>query len=579
MAFNIYDDLTRIFRSIYINEYVRTNLLPARLALLEAVSTVLRALAGTLAPAYYLCGVDCGGGKSTLIKDILRIWKRLGFKPNGGVIVALHTLEEVAAFATDCGLSPSDYAVFTGEERLNRYGRGRDGVNDAPVLFTTQQMALARMDRYGSFGGITQFHYKGRPRRCRLWDESLEAAPGVVIPLDTLRSLPGKLRRLYPTFVAVLDDLLAAIESIGEANCIIVPGSIKAESGSIVPVISELGLLKEEQEAVRKLAMLAGQTVGVEPGMHGQQALIGAGRSLPADFMPVIVFDASVRLRDGYRLQERYQGNVVRLPGVEHSYVDTAIHLWKAPMGTDKLADPIYRGRILSVAADLINADPDEDWLVIHHKARDGGHDIAAELRALLTDKRQAQFVHWGAHYGSNAYRETRKVIVLGTWRKPDWVYAAMYMASSGRGYEAVTLDGRRQLRQREHDHDLMQAVGRSNIRNVVEGVAGKADVYLLASPEKGLEDRILGTFPGCRLIPWQPIERAATGHLAAAIAYLAPMPVGIVAKQAVRKALGISTASGFRHVTEDKRFVRFLTQAGIMMERYKFVRERAAPV
>jgi hypothetical protein len=577
MSLNLYNDLPSLFKSIYISEYLKTNLLPARKAFLEAVTVIFRALSGSLRSAYHLFPVDCGGGKSMFIIDILRLWKQLKFQPDGGVIVALHTLEGVEAFATNCGLDKSDYAVFTGKEMLNAYGRGRDGANDAPVLFTTQQMAIARMDREGSFGGIAEFHYKGRPRRCRLWDESLEPAPAIVIPLDVLSALPGKLRRSHSAYVAILDDILAHVHGARDRDAMSIPQVLDHAGDAIVATFDELALLKEEQEAVRKLARLAGRTVGIERGPLGQLAFVGAGKPLPTDFMPVIVFDASARLRDTYRLQEQFQGNVVRMAGVEHSYADTSIHLCKVPIGTDKLADPVHRGEILTAAADLINSDPDADWLVIHHMAKTGRYDIEAELKGLLNDKRQARFIHWGSHYGSNAYRMIQKVIVIGMWRKPDWVYAALHMASSGQGYEAVTKEACKALRQQEHCHDLMQAIGRSNIRNVLDGVAGRVDAYVFASPEDGLEDRIRATFPGCKMVPWEPVQSTARGHLAAAIAYLSAMPPGVVSKQIVRKDLSISTSQGFSHVTKDKRFKRFLANAGIVMEKYKFVRMNPA--
>jgi hypothetical protein len=574
------------FVTNYVLHHQTTAYLPARRAFREAAQALYRALMGNLPPALYLVGVDCGGGKSTFIKAILRSYKQAGFKPDTGILVALPTLKGVDEFANGCGLGPGDFAVFTNDRKLNAYGRGRDGANEAPILFTTQQMAWARMERHGSLSAVEEFHYNGKPRLGKIWDESLDAAQGVAIPLDTLRLLPNKLRKRFQPFVAILDVLLTAVDGAALRTPVAVPSAIKEAAAPIIATLKNLKetkLTKDEAEVVRRLNSLAAQTVGIERGMHDQRYLLGVVNPLPADFMPALVFDASIRVRDPYRLMEQHRKNIVRLPVVEHCYAATTIHLCKVSTGSDKLAEHGHRAMLLAAAAELINADADDDWLVIHHMAKEDGYDIAAELKALLNHKRQAVFVHWGDHLASNDYREIRKVIVIGTWRKPEAVYAAQLMASSGLGYDAITPEDRRRFRLAEQSHDLMQAVGRSNIRNAVDGLAGEVEVYLFASSETGLEDRICGVFPGCKIVPWEPVDKAASGHLAAVMGHLhSSMVVGSadeIRKKDIRAALTLSTSQGLRNVTKDKRFQRFLTQAGIRMERNKFVRERPAPV
>lgn len=574
MTFHSTNLQSKILSIKYQSELLDTDF-EIRTAKIQAFKTLAVSLAGRLEPAVYLSGIDCGGGKSQLIQSFLRHWKAGGFRPDGGVLIALSRIDEVKRFADECELSKEDYAVFTSKEAVNSYGLGRERAGQARVLFTTQQMIGARMKATGSFEALEEFHFNGKPRSCRVWDESLDFASSVVIPIDTLWALPTKLRDRFPKVIQELDSFLAAMVAIGSGNEIAVPSSFEVIFDGVMAAMEHVGLIKAEQEAVRSLVALAGIKVGIEAGVNQQLALMGASQPFPADFLPITVFDASARLRHSYALQEKHRKNVVRLASSVHDYRNVTFRLAKTAMGIDRLSNPAHRAAVLSAAASVINGDGD-DYLVIHHMAKAGRFDIEAELRSLVKDKSRLQFAHWGNHCASNDYRHIKKVIVLGTWRKPDWVYGAMAMASSGLGYDEATSDVRRVIRLSEQSHDLMQAVGRSNVRNVVDGVAGDVEVYAFMTPEEGLEARIGTTFPGCTVEAWQPIEKAASGQLAALISYLSStlsMAGQKVKKMEVRAALGIKYAQGLSQLIDDDRFKQFVLGAGIVVKHTSFQR------
>ena len=62
-------------------------------------------------------------------------------------------------------------------------------------------------------------------------------------------------------------------------------------------------------------------------------------------------------------------------------------------------------------------------------------------------------------------------------------------------------------VRSGELRNDILQAVGRINVRRCVGDQAPKADVYLIASDNAGrsVDDLLRDTFPGCKVVRFSP--------------------------------------------------------------------------
>jgi len=229
---------------------------PVRKAKLEAFSAIVKALAGSLTPKYYLCPLDTGYGKSQTILAFLEEWRNAGFLPEGSVLVSLPRLDEVDRFASGCQLSKSDYAVVTSKKSINRFGLGAERANEARVLFTTQRQVFNRCREYDSFAEVEALYYQGKPRDCIIWDESLEATQGVTIQLDHLLALPVVLRDLYTPVVAELDAFLETIRTVGKGGKVIVPPPLSEMFREKLPWKVAKGLLptSQQREAVNLLS-------------------------------------------------------------------------------------------------------------------------------------------------------------------------------------------------------------------------------------------------------------------------------------------------------------------------------------
>jgi hypothetical protein len=577
--FNTYPTLIKENVLTSYSDLVSSELLfPARKAKKEALSTLLKALTGDLPPALYLSSIDCGGGKSRLIQDFLRLWKGARFRPAGSVLICLSRLAEIDDFARKSGLDETDYAVVTNDADRNRYGLGRERANSARVLFTTQQMIRAKLNSGDPFESLSEFFYLGHPRSCRIWDESL-VPEEVVISVDSLAALPGLLRAYDPDIATEVGNLSGT--ALTHNDSIVVPATLADEIRARFPRerLAELRLPKQAQQALSSLVTMGGRRMGVGGGYRGQRSLIGVKPSLPKDFYPVIVFDASGRVRSAYQMRE-LDVPLRHLPSLTNSYQNLKVHWWNKAFGKDTRANPTKRAEVLAVAAELINSDPEDGWLVIHHKAEEGNYDIEGELRDLLADQRSAEFLHWGDHHGTNKFREIKKVLVLGMFRKPEAAYTALAMGVSGKPFDEVVHAEREFLRLGEHRHDLLQAICRSNVRNAVEGVAGQADVYLVAGGS-WLHKEISSTFPDCTLIEWVPRQRDPTGQLARVIAllqaYKSDPTVITTTKKQVREAAGIASSHGLSQVLRDPRVQDVIRRREIGVRKHRFVFKNAA--
>jgi hypothetical protein len=531
----------------------------------EAFKVLALSLLGLLRPAYYLCGLDIGKGKSTLIQTFLRLWKENDFKPAGSALICLSRLDEIERFTFESKLDKDDYAVVSRDGRLNSFGLGTAAAGFARVLFTTQQMVEAQAKQVDRFEDIEAFHYLGQPRPTRIWDEKLQEFKDVTIPMDTLTALPLTLRREHDLTMAMLERFTASAMILTSGDTITVPESLADRLKLVFPwkALETLPITKAQKDAILALADMGGSVLTASVGVKRQLGLLGARRALPVDFLPAMVFDASARLSIPYALRERHAGNVVRLKSSTHDYSPLTIRHWNLAMGDDKRADPAHRIVYLKAVADLINSFPGEDVLVLHHKVEEGLVGVKHELEPMLTDKKQVHYLHWGIHQGTNAYRHIKKIIVLGLWIKPGWVYDALHMASSGLSAHGLDPDDANALRWGEYMRDLLQGVGRINVRNGFGGKSGQAEAHLIAKGGDRFDEAIRQAFPGCRYEEWQPVPVTCKGQMQAVqvflIAAFSDPSVKSVSKRDVRDAVGISKSQGLSQILRDKRTNVFL--------------------
>ncbi|MGR6327991.1 hypothetical protein ACU5AX_02895 [Sphingomonas sp. XXL09] len=540
-------------------------------------NAMFSSIEGKIAPKFYVYPIDTGLGKSTLIKSFLAGWKAAGFEPEGSVLIALNTKAEIVEFATDCGLDVTDYAALTTDEEVNIIGAGHHRAASVPVLFTTQAMIRQRLAQK-KFAQAEEFFFKGRPRSLRIWDEQALRAEPVHLPLDTIGKLYEPVRPYFPEWVEELEAFVAEVKGAAPNTIIRVPNSFGsglqfkgAEGG--VPSLSSWAT-----ESFKALRAAMGRKVRICAGKLYGITLVGSGPALPDDLAPLFILDASARIGDSYALWGD-KSPVQVMPALTRDYSNLTVRLWKTACGNTVLEQPekrdhLFRG--IAKALDL-NAEP---TLVIGKKAR-STFDIHKGLQASVANPDDVSFLHWGRHYGTNEYRQVKRMVVIGAHQARDTMNLAIYAAASGIDVDQLAGDEGVELSRPRMKQNLLQAFSRGHLREGTNGQCGECVVYFVAPPSVSPEQLVRETFPGCQIEEWHPFDPVLVGQAKAVFDVLKawvdregalnPYP-----KMIVRTAVGIESPSRFGQVLANPNLVTALAKIGVTIEHKAF---RRAPV
>ena len=520
------------------------------------METCEKALTGDLPPAYYLASVDPGHGKTLALAEFLKAWRQRGFPGQGGALIGVSRLDEIKTYIEAADLEPDQFGVLTSTDEMNALGVSKSKQAGVPILFTTQQMILSRT-KGKLFRDASEFHFQGQPRALRIWDESLIPARTLSISRDDLGKLMS-LRLRNPGYGEAIDGLMGVMASGDEGTIVSVPVTFASR-----PSLARSTLGKSEagelENLTGTLAALAGKSaILISEGGLGW-ALVSTNEGLPSDFAPVIIADASGRVRATYAAWERHGGNLVRLPEAVSDYRNLDVRLWQHKSGKLAMEDPVTRDEIIQGIADAINEDNGGDWLVIHYKQDENFLDDLKTRVANEPDR--VRSLHWGNHHGTNSFRDVRNVVLVGliTYRRSG--YLALGLASGVPMNQLSDTDA--EMRDGERAHHYLQAACRGAVRKVAHGVAGDMRLFLVAARSLTIKDLLWRTFPGCSISDWNT-ENNLNGKVKLAADYLLerfsdPL-VMRVRKREVREAAGIErTATFASHVMRNADFRSFL--------------------
>ncbi|MGE4555565.1 MAG: hypothetical protein AB7D07_01965 [Desulfovibrionaceae bacterium] len=489
------------------------------MALCDLAFTMEDMVNGRCEPNVYLSSLDPGIGKTQTITRFIRALMQSDQHQDAGVLLCLSRLDEIKTMVHEMGLSKQDFAIFTSDPELN--AQGIDEHTEARVLFTTQQMLEKRCDGLDSFYEAEQFHFMGKPRPLRLWDESFLPGIPVTLSRDDIGHLLKYIRYVSPALAADIDDLHGELKDVEDGAVYFVPDF--AEKHGFYEAESILYALKKTpngggvQTALTTLWRMFGKSVSVRvEGKYGNTVL-DYREAIPEDIRPLIVLDASGRVRGTYMEWEMYRGGLVRLDTAEKSYRNLTVNVWDTGGGKDafdKKGDVLTEG-----IATTINLKPDEEWLVICHKPREGKHgfDVEASVSALLdgVDRNRVHFVTWGNHHATNQYAHVENVILAGTLFLKPAHYEALWRASADLGAEQANYPktSRKRIESGEHAHLILQALCRSSVRRCQGDVCAPCTAYIIASSQSGIRGLLPDIFPECRIQDWRPIKKELTGR------------------------------------------------------------------
>jgi hypothetical protein len=541
----------------------------------EQMWRALRAVADTLesmadekcASAIYLSSLDPGVGKTTAVIAFLKALIASREHVHVGAIVCVGRLSQIATIVDEAQLSRADFAVLTSDKSLNELGCNCP--QRARILFTTHSMVEHRcIDR--RFSDVSALHYRGTPRLVRIWDEAILPGQTLTVNRDTLGLLFEPIRARNSAMADAVEDLFNKLR--------------EAQSGTIIQIpeldlIHGLGLndalglvedgLPKQKHAVERLWFLFGKHVTIRRDGPRGNTMLDYRDTLPDDIKPLLVLDASARVRTVYRCWKEDRGGIVELPTAPKRYTDLTIHVLQR--GGGKGAFRKEAKRLVEIVATTIQMKPEEKWLVIGHK-NSIDMDLETDVRALLPSAGpNVRFVHWGAHDATNAYADATNVILAGTLFYPVSHYEALgrlasaYPSSLGQ-YAREKTHG---VMLGEHRHLILQATCRGAVRRCIGDACPPTNVYLIASAKSGIAEQLPNIFPGARICTWKAARRALRGKVSEAVAFLSAefesCPDSVVAFRRVMDHIGWKDSREFkRSIRRHDDFVATIEEIGV---------------
>jgi hypothetical protein len=475
--------------------------------------------------AVHLASLDCGVGKTQTVANFIPTLLTSANHSDVSVLICAGRLAQIGEFIDDAqraGLRDEDFAVFTSDKvDLNKRGLGEEQKHRARVLFTTHAQVIKQC-KGRPFAAVTEFHFCNRPREVRCWDEA--AQPGLAVTLNKadLSALIKPVSRFNAALSDRMLDLLAALHVRKDGDQFTVPDLASlcgVDLNDLEGVFDDAG--EDIKIAANALWFLLGKPVTVRNDGKPGNAMLDYREVLPPDIKPMLVLDASARrgVRETYSLWAEGRGGIKRLREAPKDYSPAIAHVWATSGGKTAFKDIEKAKRLKQGIANTINNGPSGKWLVVHHK----DSQFETEVRALLDEGPDVQFIHWGKHEATNGYADRANVILAGTLFLRPSQYEAIGRAAAGlpsskgpfprTAFEAV--------RQGEHRHAVLQAVCRGMIRKCRGASCPPCNVYIIASRGSRIADDLPQLLPGCRVREWQPVPRKLSGKVAGAVSFI----------------------------------------------------------
>ncbi len=224
--------------------------------------------------------------------------------------------------------------------------------------------------------------------------------------------------------------------------------------------------------------------------------------------------------------------------------------------------------------ADTIATRPAERWLVVVHR-KAWKRDVEGDVRRLLKGQigvDQVAFVPWGRHMARNDCANISNVILAGTLFYSESHYRALSHLSQDQPMTVpVGADDVAAVKRGEHAHDILQAVCRGSVCKSDGDKCQPQRTFIIASKHSWVAEDLPRVFPGCRVVPWQPMRPALKGNLKRAVDHVKRVfdagAVEITVRE-VREALRIGDRNFRRDVTTKPDWRAALDRLGVGQER-----------
>ena len=545
-------------------------------ALGDIARTIEAMLDGSSEHRLFLSAVDPGCGKTQTVIHMARALLRSPDHDGKSMIVCVGRIAEAEAMAAGMNDFLADVAVLVQEKHpANKIGRSDP--TEARVLITTQQRVERATDKR-PFGAVSSLYYRGKPREARVWDESF--LPGVPISLNVndLGFLFKPLQRLSPDFHAGILAFFTSLNASATGDLVDVP-DFEALYGfnvhdllAVIPDGAE-GVRDDQRATAKSLFILAGRTARVWRDKRDGSAVLSYEDTIPDDLKPLLILDASGRVRTTYEDLEKHRG-LVRLRSAAKDYSPLKVHVWRRGGGKTSFKGDAGNPLIGGIAR-TIATHPNDNWLVVIHKPGNGVPNIERRLRRALGND-VAQRVHvisWGQHMARNDYADFPRVILAGTLFTRESHYVALTHLAQDKPVAPglVAADEIRRTAVGEHSNFVLQALCRGRVRRLQGDQCFPMDAYVIAATVSGIPDALPTIFPGCQVLPWKPV----TGHLSDAAGKALLIVKGAQATgiewlpySTISKALAMDHKNLMHRVVNSNEWIHAVRSLGVLEEK-----------
>lgn len=433
---------------------------------LQDIALAIEGMAdGTLLPKFYLSSLAPGVGKTSAVCFSLRKLVAMEQYKEISAVIFLSRYEEISHLVEDMKLKETDYAVLVSEKaeqkyrEMNKWGTGIP--NTGRVLFTTQQRLEGDRNRGKKFAEISEFHFQGKPRAIKIWDETICPSQTIAVGQD---DISGLLKECRPNSLAVAAALEALIDMLRK-----VP-----DRAVVAPRLHELVDLEtfrswfasgEDKDTAEALWRLSDKPVNTRKDGVSGSTMLDYEEILPDDFAPLLILDASGLQRETYKLWAEGRGGLYRLYSPPKDFTPFLIGHWDR--GAGKSGSLKQKRKKWNEIADGVAAKIDElpkgdEILVVHFK----NVDMPRYVVERIGDNPRVHFVTWGQHTATNDFKDCKHVILAGVLQYSTSGYEAI-----GRGAKRIIpfrqlLDtDHRKIRLGEIAHNILQAACRGMVR------------------------------------------------------------------------------------------------------------------
>lgn len=530
--------------------------------------------AGVCAPKFYLSSLPCGMGKTTVATECTKALLSGDRYGDEGVIYFLSRLEEINSLVSAMGLSNKDFSVLVSEGRRGDVENlGSGDASNTRVLFTTQQQLEARLKGGKSFAEISAFHYRGRPRSVRVWDEAIVPSKILTLERDDINSMLRELGQGgYRELRDILEEWSIDLRKKDTGELVEVP--------EVQPYLQSLESFREvfsgpiDQDKAEALWYLSGRTARVRRDQGSKATTLDYEDNLPEDLAPMLILDASGGLRKTYSFWQRHRGGLVRLRAPEKTYAGLTIHHWNRGAGKSANNDWAKATDIAEGVSRTINTEipRGEEILVIYHKpSKKGKPDIVRLISEGIYPDARVNFCSWGKHTATNQYAHIKHVILAGILQYNEAQYeAAGRAAKKANAEDEFPEDDFQRTRFGEIAHNIFQAACRGEVRKTVNGdCPPRCHLYIIFSTDKKRgfpRDGLSRIFPEAPIIDWQPIEKVLTGKAKEAFDVILNtlLSADKVTSSEVMRAMGMADKGNFANIVKRDDLRDALAKAGI---------------